>query len=302
MPENHSYIAPRRPTVNICAMKINETISRVRVSVSIVLCNSPLPVVLRTLHSLMHAVERAAAAGNVDPVSVYLVDNASEAAFRSELESALISFPQSEFFHVYYCPQTSNRGFGSGHNVALAMADSDFHLILNPDVELSHEAIDSGLTAMLQGPDIALLSPRVIGGSGQQEFLCKRYPSVFVLLLRGFAPGFLRRVFMTKLAHYEMRDMCSGSAPVAVPIASGCFMLARTAALRAVGGFDEDFFLYFEDFDLSLRIAGQGRVVFDPSVCIVHHGGYAARKGHRHLRYFLRSGIRFFHRHGWRWI
>jgi GT2 family glycosyltransferase len=79
-------------------------------------------------------------------------------------------------------------------------------------------------------------------------------------------------------------------------------MLMRTGALRAVGGFSEDFFLYFEDFDLSLRLARQGRLVFDPVVRIVHHGGYAASKGHLHLKYFIRSGILFFNRHGWRFL
>jgi GT2 family glycosyltransferase len=79
-------------------------------------------------------------------------------------------------------------------------------------------------------------------------------------------------------------------------------MLAPTPALRAVGGFDERYFLYFEDFDLSLRLGEHGRLVFEPAMRIVHHGGYAARKGLRHVRYFLRSGIRFFNDHGWRWI
>ena len=101
---------------------------------------------------------------------------------------------------------------------------------------------------------------------------------------------------------YEMRDVCSGEAPVDVAIASGCFMLVRTAALRAVGGFNEDFFLYFEDFDLSLRLAEKGRLVFEPRMHIVHHGGYAANKGRAHVKYFIRSGIRFFNRHGWRLI
>ena len=79
-------------------------------------------------------------------------------------------------------------------------------------------------------------------------------------------------------------------------------MLLRGAAMRAVGGFDEDYFLYFEDYDLSLRLAREGRLLFDPAVRIVHHGGYAAQKGLHHIRLFVRSGVRFFRRHGWRWI
>jgi len=174
--------------------------------------------------------------------------------------------------------------------------------VLNPDVELQPDTLRVGLSSLLRNEDIVLLSPRVSGGDGQPEYLCKRYPSVFVLLLRGFAPAFFRRIFDRKLATYEMREECSGEAPVDVAIASGCFMLMRTAALRSVSGFNDNFFLYFEDFDLSLRLAAQGRLVFDPAMRIVHHGGYAASKGRRHVSYFARSGILFFKYHGWRWV
>jgi len=87
-----------------------------------------------------------------------------------------------------------------------------------------------------------------------------------------------------------------------VEIASGCCMLVRSSALKAVGGFDQDFFLYFEDFDLSLRLQREGELLFDPAMQAVHHGGYAASKGLAHIRWFVRSGIRFFRLHGWRWI
>jgi GT2 family glycosyltransferase len=79
-------------------------------------------------------------------------------------------------------------------------------------------------------------------------------------------------------------------------------MVIRGDALRQVGGFDDRYFMYFEDFDLSMRLRELGRVVYAPRVSVVHHGGYAARKGLRHVLYFMRSGIRFFGQHGWRFI
>ena len=79
-------------------------------------------------------------------------------------------------------------------------------------------------------------------------------------------------------------------------------MLIRGAALRAVGGFDERYFLYFEDFDLSLRLAGQGAVEYLPAMVVRHYGGGSAAKGWRHRWLFLRSGVRFFSDHGWRWF
>jgi len=275
---------------------------QVQLSVSIVLHNNSLELLWRALHSLRSSAQHAREAGCVDRVSVYLVDNASEAQYRALLEREVACWPPSEFFRVQFCPQPSNRGFGCGHNAVLPLLASDFHLVLNPDVELAADTLRVGLSTLLQSSDIALMSPLVFGGNGEQEFLCKRYPSVLILFLRGFAPRFARRLFHRRLAAYEMRDLCSGDQQANVAIASGCFMLLRTSALRAANGFSEEFFLYFEDFDLSLRLGQQGRLVFDPAMRIVHHGGYAASKGRRHLKYFINSGVMFFNRHGWRWI
>jgi hypothetical protein len=77
-------------------------------------------------------------------------------------------------------------------------------------------------------------------------------------------------------------------------------MFARTQALKDVGGFDAHFFLYFEDFDLSLRMQKAGRVVFLPTANIVHLGGNSAAKGWRHIKIFAQSAIHFFQKHGWK--
>ena len=79
-------------------------------------------------------------------------------------------------------------------------------------------------------------------------------------------------------------------------------MLSRGSVLKAVKGFDERYFLYFEDFDLSMRIRQQGRIAYLPTMKIIHGGGYAARKGFSHIRMFVCSAIRFFNTYGWRWF
>ena len=275
---------------------------QIHLSVSVVLHNSPLGLLQSAVESLQRSVQAALQAGCLGQVTLYLIDNASQQQYRAQLTQAIMNWPQSDNFAIQYLPLSSNRGFGAGHNEVLQRLATDFHLVLNPDVELQDDTLGIGLSLLQKNEAIALVSPRVVGGSGEQEFLCKRYPSVLVLLLRGFAPRFLRRLFRQQLAAYEMRDLCQGDGPVDVAIASGCFMLVRTPDLRAISGFNEDFFLYFEDFDLSLRLSKVGRLVFDPDMRIIHHGGYAANKGRRHLRYFVASGITFFKRHGWRWI
>ncbi len=276
--------------------------SPARLSVSIVLHNSPLDRLGRVLDCLERAGRAAVAKGLLDGVAVELVDNASGSDYRAALSREMEARPAGGAVAFECRFLAENRGFGAGHNAALASASSEFHLVLNPDAELAPDALIKGLSRLAADPGLALLSPMAVGASGQREFLCKRYPSVLVLLLRGFAPAWMCRVFDGRLAHYEMRDACGGDAAVHVEIASGCCMLARTGALRDVGGFDETFFLYFEDFDLSLRLADRGGLLFEPAMRIVHHGGYTAEKGWRHLGWFLRSALRFFNRHGWRWL
>jgi GT2 family glycosyltransferase len=102
-----------------------------------------------------------------------------------------------------------------------------------------------------------------------------------------------------------MRDVVDADPPqdaLGVPVMSGAFVLARRDAVDRTGGFDPRFFLYFEDFDWSVRLNEVARNAFVPSVSIVHHGGGAARKGWRHVAWFIGSGFRFYTKHGWRWL
>ena len=252
--------------------------------------------------SLHSAALRAIAEDLASGVAVDIVDNSADAAYRDRVLHLLAAFQNEDGYRVRYQALENNVGFGGGNNAVNHSLSSDYHLILNPDVELADDAISTALARLEDDPGIVLLSPHVSSGHGAQEFLCKRYPSVLVLLARAFAPDFMGRFFRRQLEEYEMRDLCTGNTESDVVLASGAFMLVRTKALLAAGGFDEGYFLYFEDFDLSLRLAHFGRLVFYPATKIVHHGGYAASKGWRHMRLFIKSGIRFFNTHGWRWI
>ena len=83
---------------------------------------------------------------------------------------------------------------------------------------------------------------------------------------------------------------------------SGSFMFCRRVPVAAIGGFSDTFFLFFEDFDLSVRAAQQAKLAYVTSVRIVHRGGHAARKGLRHIMLFVRSGVTFLRRHGWKLV
>jgi len=196
-----------------------------------------------------------------------------------------------------------NVGYGRGHNLAIERTSTRYHLILNPDIELESDALIQAIAFMDAHPEVGLLSPLILEEDSSQQFLCRRYPTVFDLFIRGFLPRSLRKPFQARLARYEMRDVIGDSNIVwDPPIVSGCFMLFRTEVLKQLNGFDPRYFLYFEDYDLSLRTHDVARVAYVPSVRVLHHGGDAAAKGWTHIKLFVASAYKFFNRFGWKWL
>ena len=144
------------------------------------------------------------------------------------------------------------------------------------------------------------MAPAAWDGDGRRQYLCKRYPTVLDLALRGFAPAWLRRVFgigwiVTNCAIGSTIPYC-GTRPS--PAVVSCCVGGRRWS--SWGGFRPEYFLYFEDFDLSLRLAAVARLVYVPAVRVVHLGGHAARR-ESVMSAFSRAAARFFNRHGWRW-
>lgn len=196
-----------------------------------------------------------------------------------------------------------NVGYGRGHNLAIERATSRYHLVLNPDVEIEPAALVKAMNFLEVHPEAGLLAPAIVDDAGQLQYLCRRYPALLDLFIRGFLPGAVRRLFAARLARYEMRSQINEHDMVwDPPIVSGCFMLFRTDVLKKLAGFDARYFLYFEDYDLSLRTHAVARVVYEPAVRVLHHGGGAARKGGAHIRMFVASAFRFFNRFGWKWL
>jgi len=231
-------------------------------------------------------------------VRVHIVDNGPPDA-RAALDAALRAW-DADVGELVVHSGHGNVGYGRGNNLVLAALDSDVHLVMNPDVELDRSALAASLAALDAHPEVGLVAPAVRGDDGACQFLCKRYPTVWVLFLRGFAPRRLREHFERAVAHYEMRDLIGERFVDRVPLASGCFMLVRTPLFVRLGGFDPRFFMYFEDYDLSVRLSREAAIAYVPEARIVHHGGEASRKGWRHVAWFVTSAWRFFARHGWK--
>nr|WP_309774009.1 glycosyltransferase family 2 protein [Caballeronia sp. LZ025] len=228
---------------------------------------------------------------------LYLINNGTDEGFN------LSEVAGKTRLQTHVIEGQGNVGYGRGHNLAIERMSSRYHLILNPDIELDVDALTHALAFMDVHPEVGLLSPQIIEDDGSRQYLCRRYPTVFDLFVRGFLPRSLRKPFERRLARYEMRDVIGEKNIVwDPPIVSGCFMLFRTEVLKKLNGFDPRYFLYFEDYDLSLRAHDVARVAYVPSVRVLHHGGDAAGKGWTHIKLFIASAYKFFNRFGWKWL
>lgn len=274
--------------------------------VSIVIYRPDAAWLKTTLASLAVALAAARDVNSISHASVVLVDN--EATGNGSLHHALLAseFAAHPWLMFSALAGHGNIGYGAANNRAVAsLPPHDFVLILNPDVRLDRDSIATAVSYLQAHAEAVMVSPVATDEHGAPLYLAYRYPSVAVLGLRGFAPTFVKTLFESLLARYEFRrhgDPAFDGALENIELISGCFMLTRGSTFRELGGFDENFFLYFEDFDLALRASRLGNMVRLPACRITHAGGGASRKGLRHIRLFCRSALRFFDKHGWRWV
>lgn len=179
------------------------------------------------------------------------------------------------------CP----KGFGENHNAAFRQVRTPFFAVLNPDVRFGVNPFPTLLGCMRDGA-AALSAPAVVNPSGALEDSARRFPSPLDLLCKAFGlhDGHL---------HYAL-----GDPPRAVPWVAGMFMLFRSSDYAALCGFDEGFFLYYEDVDICARSWRSGRrVVLCPQTCVVHDARRASRHDLRHMRLHAASMVRYFFKH-----
>lgn len=267
------------------------------ISISCVVYHTESEVLHKTCTSLSEALRRLTLLADF-----YLIDNFS--ANNQLVLNQLVSFFEDDpYLRLHIVSGQGNVGYGAGNNLVIQQARSDYHLILNPDVILHSDTLGIGLQYLKEHPEVVMLAPDVWEpDSSARQYLCKRYPSIIVLLVRLLRFPLLTKLFSAHLSRYEYRSFIDKGEVFQPTIISGCFMLCRTKALKVTAGFDKRFFLYFEDFDLSLQMAKQGKVIYLPQMKIQHYGGGAGRKGWRHVWMFCCSAWKFFNKHGWRFI
>jgi GT2 family glycosyltransferase len=193
-------------------------------------------------------------------------------------------------------------GYGKAHNWSIQRCEpSKYFLILNPDVVISKGVIEELSRYLDRNPDVGMVCPRVLNEDHTLQYLNKRQPNLVDLFLRRFYVSTITiDAFQRRLDHYEMKDVGYNDIHE-VPFMTGAFMFCRTDVLKKVGGFDPRFFMYFEDADLSRKFQNEGyKTVYYPYVKITHLWQRESQKRLAMAFVFMVSGIKYFHKWGWK--
>lgn len=222
-----------------------------------------------------------------------VVDNAST---DDSAESAAAFAPRARLIQ-----NAANAGFGRAVNQAMSVSSAPLLLLINPDCQLRPGAL-SALRAVLDAePTCAVAGPQILDPDGGVQGSARGDPDMLTGIfgrtggLRALlpsAPAARRNVVVAEA-------LASGATSVAVDWVSGACMMIRAAALRAVGGFDERYFLYWEDADLCRRLRQQGcQIRYVPAAIAVHAVGRSSRSAHAaSVRAFHASAYRYYATH-----
>ena len=240
------------------------TAKKIRLELSVIIVNYN---VKYFLEQCLCSVQKACR--NIE-AEVFVVDNASTDGSRAYLEK--------KFSSVQFCWEQKNLGFGKANNKVLQNAKGDHVLFLNPDTIVPEDCFESCLHFFKTNNACGALGVRMLDGAGFFLKESKRsFPSPLTSFFKmtGFAALFPRsalfaRYYAGHLPEHKINE---------VDVLAGAFMMVRAEALELVKGFDEDFFMYGEDIDLSYRIQQSGyKNYYYPKTCIIHFKGESTQK------------------------
>ncbi|MEN9479140.1 MAG: hypothetical protein RLZZ298_535 [Pseudomonadota bacterium] len=177
------------------------------------------------------------------------------------------------------------KGFGSNHNAAFALCQYPFFCPLNPDIELSENPFPKLLKSASE-TGAALVAPLIFSRNGSVEDSIRHFPTFRLLLSKVLGNSCGRYpVFLGQPDFYP-------------EWVAGMFLMFRSQAFACLHGFDEKFFLYYEDVDICVRAWKNGmKVLACPSVAVVHDARRESHRSSRYLRWHLASMVRYFWKH-----
>ncbi|MGF7109394.1 glycosyltransferase [Treponema pedis] len=222
---------------------------------------------------------------------LYLIDNSVKNIAIAELGV--------DVTYVRYIFNNKNVGYGAGHNIAIREAiklNSTYHLVMNSDLLFDPHIIDTLESYMEKNDDIGQIMPKILDRQGAICHLCKLLPTPFDLFIKRFMP--FKKIKEKVMYVFQLKFADYGKI-MNIPYLSGCFMFFRMKALQEIGLFDERFFMYPEDIDITRRMHRKYKTIYYPDVSIVHFYGGGSYKSIKMLLIHLGNMIKYFNKWGW---
>ena len=198
---------------------------------------------------------------------------------------------------VISLPRADNRGFAAGINLAAASSRAPFLLLLNPDTVVEGPVLRMLESWLTSHREAGVVGPRVLNADGTVQPSARRFPGVTTLL--GGRTTWLTRRFPKNWLSKRNLLAQDSKEPVDVDWVSGSCLMTRRDVFDSVGGFDDGFFLYWEDADYCRRVAQAGfRIVYVPTAPVRHVGGASAEHNLTNaIRAFHASAFRLYWKH-----
>ena len=223
---------------------------------------------------------------------LFLIDNSPT----DRLKEIVKVYPNND---IYYIFNNENMGYGKAHNIAIKKSieqNLPYHIILNPDIIIEKDVLEKLANYMELHPEVGNIMPKIIYPDGELQYLCKLLPSPIDLIFRRFIP--IKKWKDAINRKYELHSFGYDKI-MNIPNLSGCFMFLRTEALKKVGLFDENIFMYLEDIDLNRRIFSKYKTIYYPDATVIHEHQKESYKNKKLLKVHIQSAIYYFNKYGW---
>ena len=221
---------------------------------------------------------------------VYVADNAST-------DDSLSLLRQDQRDRLTIIRNGANLGFAAACNIALSQATASNILILNPDCQVSDDAIERLITILRSTDRIGMVGPHLLNPDGsEQAGGRRRLPTPSLVLLGSAATLGLQRFLALRLPDFLLHQVPLPSNPIEVEAISGACMMARREMITDIGPLDEQYFLHVEDLDWFMRARRAGwKILFVPDAKVVHQKGVSSQLQPLTVEYYKHKGmIRFY--------
>jgi GT2 family glycosyltransferase len=254
------------------------------INISIVLYKNNLVKIQETVQNCLNE--------NLDG-TIYLVDNSESEELR------IISNVDQRINYIF---NNSNLGYGKAHNIAIRKSifeNVKYHLVMNPDISFDNGVLRLLYDFMENNTQVGLVMPKVLYPNGDMQYLRKLLPTPLNLFGRRFFNFRYFKKFIERYNEIYETRFVDYDKTIEAPYLSGCFMFMRTKILKRIGLFDERFFMYLEDTDLSRRIHNVAKTIYYPQVYVYHGFEKGSFKDFKLFKFHVASTIRYFNKWGW---